>query len=98
MTELTVADLKDYLREDEDSNTLYMVLEAAKQMAITYTGQTATELDRYPDVNAAVLSLAADMYDNRTAVMQSQSQISPIVAQILGSYSINLIGGDEDGK
>lgn len=96
MTEITVDDLKDYLREDVDSSTLYMVLDAAKQMCMTYTGQTAEELDRYPDINAAVLSLAADMYDNRTAVIQSQYQISPIVAQILGSYSINLVG-DVDG-
>ncbi len=98
MTELTTKDLKEYLREDEDTPVLDYVLDAAKQMVVTYTGRPAEELDSFPDVSAAVLAIACDLYDNRTAVMQSQYQISPIVAQILGSYSINLIGGDEDGK
>lgn len=93
MTELTAEDLKDYLREDEDSGTLLAVLEAAKQYVSTYTGLTMSECDEYDDLNIACLAVAADLYDNRTATVSIIVRDNPVVAQILGAYSVNLLGG-----
>lgn len=95
MTELTAEDLKDYLREDEDSGTLLAVLEAAKQYVSTYTGLTMEQCDEYEDLNIACLAVAADLYDNRAATMQTSAIVreNPVVAQILGAYSVNLLGG-----
>ena len=93
MTELTAEDLKDYLREDEDSGTLLAVLEAAKQYVSTYTGLTRPECDEYDDLTVACLAVAADLYDNRTATVSIIVRDNPVVAQILGAYSVNLLGG-----
>ena len=93
MTELTAEDLKDYLREDEDSGTLLAVLEAAKQYVSTYTGLTMSECDEYDDLTVACLAVAADLYDNRTATVSIIVRDNPVVAQILGAYSVNLLGG-----
>lgn len=93
MTELTAIDLKDYLREDESSMTLTAVLGAAKQYVSTYTGLTMEECDEYDDLSIACLAVAADLYDNRTATMTTIVHENPVVAQILGSYSVNLLGG-----
>lgn len=95
MTELTTEDLKDYLREDEDSGMLSAVLDAAKQYVSTFTGLTMQECDEYEDLNIACLAVAADLYDNRTATMSTSAIVreNPVVAQILGAYSVNLLGG-----
>lgn len=95
MTELTTEDLKDYLREDEDSGTLLAVLDAAKRYVSTYTGLSMEKCDEYEDLNVACLAVAADLYDNRAATLSTSAIVreNPVVAQILGSYSVNLLGG-----
>ena len=107
MTEITPEDIKSYLRTDgdEEDGFLKAVLEAAKQYIRAYTGQTDDILDTYEDIPIAVYALAAqsngivnmvyalaaDMYDVRQATVSNDKE-NPTVAQILGSYSINLLG------
>ena len=93
MTEITPEDIKSYLRTDgdEEDGFLKAVLEAAKQYIRAYTGQTDYILDTYEDIPIAVYALAADMYDVRQATVSNDKE-NPTVAQILGSYSINLLG------
>ena len=93
MTQLTTDNLKDYLREDEDSATLATALASAKQYVSTFTGLSMEECDRYDDLNIACLAVAADLYDNRTATVSIIVRDNPVVAQILGAYSVNLLGG-----
>ena len=45
MSEVSVVDLMEYLREDEESALLSSILSAGKKYVVNYTGRTAEELD-----------------------------------------------------
>ena len=53
-----------------------------------------TGLDDYEDMPLAVLAVAADMYEVRQLTLNG-TQLNPTTAQILGTYSTNLLPSDE---
>ena len=97
VSELTVANLKNYLRVDTniDDTLLAVILPAAKRFCAQYTGLTLENLDDYEDMPLAVLAVAADMYEVRQVTLNG-TQINPTTAQILGTYSTNLLPSEGD--
>ena len=97
VSELTMANLKNYLRVDTniDDTLLAVILPAAKRFCAQYTGLTLEELDDYEDMPLAVLVVAADMYEVRQVTLNG-TQINPTTAQILGTYSTNLLPSEGD--
>ena len=96
-SELTVDNLKNYLRVDTDidDTLLAVILPAAKRFCAQYTGLTLEDLDDYEDMPLAVLAVAADMYEVRQVTLNG-TQINPTTAQILGTYSTNLLPSEGD--
>ena len=93
---VTVADVADYLRLDDATDTLLVpILAAAKGFILSYTGQTAEALNAYPDIVVALMVLCQDMYDNRayqlTDAKYTEANINRTVETILGMYRINLL-------
>lgn len=94
VSEITVDDLIEYLRIVELDNAqrdlLTNVLEAAKNYAVSSTGQSIEALDQFPDMTLAVMALSQDLYDNRS-VYVDKSNVSETISTILGLYRINLL-------
>ena len=94
VSDITAADLADYLRleevTDDETQTLNNLLEIAKKYIENYTGRTETELDNYQDFVIVALVLVQDMYDNRTMYVDSRN-VNTVVETILGMHSINLL-------
>ncbi len=97
VSELTVDNVKNYLRVDTniDDTLLAVILPAAKRFCAQYTGLTLEALDTYEDMPLAVLAVAADMYEVRQLTLNG-TQINPTTAQILGTYSTNLLPSGDD--
>ena len=97
VSELTVDNVKNYLRVDTDidDTLLAVILPAAKRFCAQYTGLTLEDLDDYEDMPLAVLAVAADMYEIRQVTLNG-TQINPTTAQILGTYSTNLLPSEGD--
>lgn len=97
VSELTVDNVKNYLRVDTDidDTLLAVILPAAKRFCAQYTGLTLEALDSYEDMPLAVLAVAADMYEVRQVTLNG-TQINPTTAQILGTYSTNLLPSEGD--
>ena len=97
VSELTVNNLKNYLRVDTniDDTLLAVILPAAKRFCAQYTGLTLEALDDHEDMPLAVLAVAADMYEVRQVTLNG-TQINPTTAQILGTYSTNLLPSEGD--
>lgn len=94
VSDITAADLANYLRleetTDDETQTLNNLLEIAKKYIENYTGRTETELDNYQDFVIVALVLVQDMYDNRTMYVDSRN-VNTVVETILGMHSINLL-------
>lgn len=97
VSELTVDNLKNYLRVDTDidDTLLAVILPASKRFCAQYTGLALEDLDEYEDMPLAVLAVAADMYEVRQVTLNG-TQINPTTAQILGTYSTNLLPSEGD--
>ena len=105
-SELTVTDLAGYLRiepEDLDKTEEAMMtafLNAARNYAENYTGQTIERLDSHEDVAIAVLCLAGDLYTNRDMYTQlkgtGNSVQNQTVRSILDMYCVNFVPGQSD--
>lgn len=97
VSELTVDNVKNYLRVDTDidDTLLAVILPAAKRFCAQYTGLTLEGLNDYEDMPLAVLAVAADMYEVRQVTLNG-TQINPTTAQILGTYSTNLLPSEGD--
>lgn len=97
VSELTVDNVKNYLRVDTDidDTLLAVILPAAKRFCAQYTGLTLEALDSYEDMPLAVLAVAADMYEVRQLTLNG-TQLNPTTAQILGTYSTNLLPSGDD--
>ena len=90
VSELTVNNLKNYLRVDTDidDTLLAVILPASKRFCAQYTGLTLEDLDEYEDMPLAVLAVRQ--------VTLNGTQINPTTAQILGTYSTNLLPSEGD--
>lgn len=100
--ELTVQDVALFARliveksdyenlSDSEKQDCVMALAAAKVYAAGYTGldMETTELE---DIAYAVLTIAAEMVDNRQMTAQYTGQ-NPTALQILNMHSTNLLPG-----
>ena len=106
ISEITVAELKKYALPFEsatDEDWLFTVLlPAAKANIVALTGlplaTVADELtgikppcvDDYEDLTIALLVIAADLYSNRSTVVD-KSNINKVVESIIGSHQFNLL-------
>ena len=99
VSELTVDNVKNYLRVDTDidDTLLAVILPAAKRFCAQYTGLTLEDLDDHEDMPLAVLAVAADMYEVRQLTLNG-TQLNPTTAQILGTYSTNLLPSEGDAN
>ena len=94
VSDITAADLAEYLRleetTDDETQTLNNLLEIAKKYIENYTGRTETELDNFSDFVIVTFVLVQDMYDNRTMYVNNDSP-NTVVETILGMHSNNLL-------
>jgi len=94
LSDLTAADIAEYLRLDEvapnENNTLETYLTIAKSYIVQYTGQTLADLDEFSDVVQVALVLCQDMYDNRSLYVD-KSNLNYVVESILDSHRVNLL-------
>jgi len=94
LSELTAADIAEYLRlsevSEDDTNSLNTYLTIAKSYIVQYTGYTLAELDAFSDVVQVALILCQDMYDNRSLYIE-KSNLNYVVESTLDSHRINLL-------
>ncbi len=92
VSDITVADIADYLRLAElsqsDENTLNNMLNVAINFIKNYTGQT--DLDQFNDLVAVVFVLVQDMYDNR-ALYVDKSSLNQFIQSALSLHQVNLL-------
>ena len=94
MSEVSVSDLMEYLREDEESPLLSSILDAGKKYILNYTGRTAEEIDESEEISIALLAVCADMYDKRGFISTANLYENPVVANILESHRVNFVEGE----
>ena len=92
VSEITIKDVADYIRVDEDSN-IETYLNIAKNYISSYTGIPVTSedgesLDDFPDFIIVVYILCQDMYDNR-AMYVDKSNVNKVVQTILDMHTRN---------
>ena len=63
---------------------------AAVGYIMAYTGQSAEYLDEHDEFDAVLMVLVADMYDNRSLIVDSDKQ-NPFVMSVLDMHRVNLI-------
>lgn len=94
VSEITVSDLRNYLRiaeASEDENALLRsALSVAKEYIKSYTGMNDEQMDAHADLIIVVYVLCSDMFDNR-AYYVDKSNVNKIVESILNLHSINLL-------
>lgn len=91
---ITAAELLDYVREDNPDGVAVWQIEQMKTAAVgyimAYTGQSAEYLDEHDEFDAVLMVLVADMYDNRSLIVDSDKQ-NPFVMSVLDMHRVNLI-------
>ena len=91
---ITAAELLDYVREDNPDEVAVGQIEQMKKAAVgyimAYTGQSAEYLDEHDEFDAVLMVLVADMYDNRSLIVDSDKQ-NPFVMSVLDMHRVTLI-------
>lgn len=91
---ITAAELLDYVREDNPDEVAVGQIKQMKKAAVgyimAYTGQSAEYLDEHDEFDAVLMVLVADMYDNRSLIVDSDKQ-NPFVMSVLDMHRVNLI-------
>ena len=92
LSALTSGDVRQYARVDdaEEDALLDGILAAARSFCLSYTGLTADEADRCPDMALAALIVSADLYDTRSYAVD-RANVNPAAASILGMYARGLV-------
>lgn len=93
VSEITVEDLKTYLRisddlSDDDKKFLKTILNSSINYIKNNTG--IDEVDKYSDLVIVVFVLCQDMYDNRTLYVD-KNNVNKVVSSILGQHDNNLL-------
>ena len=98
ISEITLKEVKDYLRLEQDYTDedviLKMFLDSAIQYVVDYTGLNPEVVNAKEALTPAVFVLCADFYDNRSSTIQSgklTTKINPVLDCILGMHSVNLL-------
>lgn len=91
---ITVDQLVDYIREDNPDESVKKQISIMRAAAISYmtgyTGQTAEYLDEHDEFDAVLMVLVADMYDNRSLIVDNDKQ-NPFVMSVLDMHRVNLL-------
>lgn len=93
VSEITVEDLKDYLRisddlSEDDKKFLKTILNSSINYIKNNTG--IDDVDKYSDLVIVVFVLCQDMYDNRTLYVD-KNNVNKVVSSILGQHDNNLL-------
>lgn len=103
VSELTIPIIANYCRimDDDLSDSENISLEAMKIAAISYarsySGLSDLEMERHEDITIAILTLIADMYDNRSMIVD-KNNVNRTAEVILSMHAKNLLpGGVSDG-
>ena len=86
MSEITVADVAEYLRLDEYNEKLIQtILDTAKSFVLDYTSLLADEADTKDNIWIAIMVLCQDMYDNRRMYVD-KNNMNKVVESVLGMH------------
>lgn len=103
VSELTIPVIANYCRimDDDVTDSENLSLEAMKIAALSYarsyTGLSDLEMERHEDITIAILTLIADMYDNRSMIVD-KNNVNRTAEVILSMHAKNLLpGGASDG-
>ena len=103
VSELTIPIIANYCRimDDDVSDSENLSLEAMKIAAMSYarsySGLSDLEMERHEDITIAILTLIADMYDNRSMIVD-KNNVNRTAEVILSMHAKNLLpGGEHDG-
>lgn len=93
VSEITVEDLKSYLRisdnlSEDDKKFLKTILNSSINYIKNNTG--IDDMDKYSDLVIVVFVLCQDMYDNRTLYVD-KNNVNKVVSSILGQHDNNLL-------
>lgn len=93
VSEITVEDLKSYLRisddlSEDDKKFLKTILNSLINYIKNNTG--IDDMDKYSDLVIVVFVLCQDMYDNRTLYVD-KNNVNKVVSSILGQHDNNLL-------
>ena len=93
VSEITVEDLKSYLRisddlSEGDKKFLKTILNSSINYIKNNTG--IDDMDKYSDLVIVVFVLCQDMYDNRTLYVD-KNNVNKVVSSILGQHDNNLL-------
>lgn len=93
VSEITVEDLKTYLRISDDLSVddkkfLKTILNSSINYIKNNTG--IDDVDKYSDLVIVVFVLCQDMYDNRTLYVD-KNNVNKVVSSILGQHDNNLL-------
>ena len=96
ISEITVADLANYMRIDDVTEIEMSEIERMRSSAIAfmsdYTGLTVEELDEHESLTHAFYVLVLDMFDNRNFYLDTKSaNVNKAVECILNMHSVNLL-------
>lgn len=101
-SELQASDLLAHLRvatrwaSEADTAFAGACLDAARAYVADHCGIDAAYMDAHDDIAVAVLVLAGDMFDNRSAYVDDGYAPNRTVESILGHHSRNLVEGMAD--
>lgn len=94
VSDITTADLSDYVRADGTDETtvkfLAAALAAAKGYIKGHTSLTDDEMDEYEEISIAVFAIVADMYDVRSTTADTTAENRTVKA-ILNLHDQNFI-------
>lgn len=86
MSDITVANVAEYLRLDEYTESfIQTLLDTAKSFVLDYTGLTAEEADTKENLWIAIMVLCQDMNDNRSMYVD-KSNVNKVVEAVLGMH------------
>lgn len=92
VSEITVEDLKTYLRISDDLSDDKKFLKTILNSSINYIKNNTgiDDVDKYSDLVIVVFVLCQDMYDNRTLYVD-KNNVNKVVSSILGQHDNNLL-------
>lgn len=94
ISEITVDDIKNYLRISEISDRDKIYLDTILKVSVDFiqnnTGLEKDDLDKYSDLVAVVYVLCQDLYDTRSYYVDDKN-VNNVVSTILDMHSRNLL-------
>ncbi len=92
ISEVKLSLIKDHCGiSDSDSDELLEVYKAAAiKQIIDYTGLSAEEADKLPDLVYPFLAIIGDMYNSRTMIVDND-KLNPMAVQIMNLHCRNFL-------